>query len=153
MIKKTFSVFMLFLAISTMCHADWRPFSEVLEDLSSEDVAIRELADGEFGYVEPPSENAYFSLRASNSKSEHVRVYQSQFIVDGLSYYKVPCTFSYFPRPGYHHWIVFLDENKEFVSEFQFPDCREYQWIKLPKSLFQSIKYFSVEERFGPLLR
>lgn len=153
MSKKIFSVFMFFFVVSSVCYADWRPFAEVLEDLSSENLAIREIAEGEFGYVESITEKTYFSLHGSNSKSEHVRIYQSQFIVDGLSYYRVPCIFSYFPRPGHHHWIVFLDENKEFVSEFQFPDCRQHQWIKLSADRFQSIKYFVVEERFGPLLR
>jgi len=132
------------------CHAEWRPISEVLEDLSSEDSVIREFANGEFGYSYP--NNEHICLYGSNDISEHVRVYESSFIQQNLKFYKVACTFSYFPRPGYHHWVVFLDENREFLSEFQFPDCMQYQWIKLTEPVFKSIKYFVIEERFGRLL-
>jgi len=139
--------------LSITCHAGWRSSSEVLLDLSSEDSVIREFANGEFGLVEPshPDDKRTW-LYGTNEISEHVRIRESSFIQQNLKYYQVFFVFSHGRRPGYHHWIVFLDENHEFLSEFQYPDCREYQWIKLGEPVFKAIKYFVIEERFGPLL-
>lgn len=148
----------LFLAlvclVSMSCHAEWRPISEVLEDLSSEDSIIREFANGEFGLEEPyhPDDKRTW-LYGTNEISEHVRIRDSSFIQHNLKYYQVFFVFTQGGRPlGYHHWVVFLDENHEFLSEFQYPDCREYQWIKLEESVFKTIKYFIIEKRFGPLI-
>jgi hypothetical protein len=49
--KYLFLTFACLLSLS--CHAEWRPVSEVLEDLSSDDSVIREFANGEFGLEEP----------------------------------------------------------------------------------------------------
>lgn len=133
--------------LSINCHAEWRPSSEVLEDLVSDDPIIREAANGEFGFTSAENQGyTWLWVSARNDKNEHV------CIETWGRWYKVYYTLSHFPRPGYHHWIVFLDENREFLSEFQIPDCRPYQWVPFTTPEFMAIKFFYMEERFGPLL-
>lgn len=140
---KWFCMFVVLTCLSGLnCYAEWRPYSEIVEDLASDDPIIHEAANAEFGLVD----GRYGVLiAAENDNSEYVSI---EKIVD---HYKVSCAFSYFPGRDNHHWIVFLDENHKFLTEFQFPDCREYQIVKLGP-VFKAIKYFLVEERFGPMI-
>lgn len=126
------------------CHAEWRPSFEVAADLDSDDPIIREAANGEFGVSTfQISERNYTSLTARNDKLDRVIISTTWGY-----WYQVTRKYSYFPHAGYHHWIVFLDENREFLTEFQWPDCRELQWVNFTEPVFKAIKYFYVEERF-----
>lgn len=116
-----------------------RPHSEIAANQASDDSTIRDAADGEFGISYKSIERVLITAR--NSKSEFAGI---ELIG---SHYKISCAFSIQSARHEHNWVIFLDENREFLIDFQYPDCLEYHLVSMPETVWSSIKYFKFELR------